>query len=104
MATLTVQKVSLTGLDTTYAAADAAGDTWANDGTSRLRVKNASAASINVTIDSVYTCSHGFDHDVVVAVPAGGEREIGPFPTDRFGTSPDITYSAAASVTVAVVK
>lgn len=104
MAALTVQKVTKSGVGPAYSAADAAGDTFSNDGNTMLHVKNGSAGSINVTIDSVAQCSFGFDHDIVVAVPAGGERMIGPFPRDRFGSPTSVTYSAATSVTVAAIS
>lgn len=104
MAVLAVQAAQLAGLAVAFAAADAAGDSFENDGRTVVRVKNASAAPVNVTVDSKTPCSHGFDHDQVVAVPAGAERDIGPLPRERFGSPATVAYSAAAGVTVAAVK
>ena len=107
MAVLAVQKVSKTGLAPAFAAADVAGDQFANGGRTYLHVKNASAVSVNVTADSKKQCDQGFDHDVVVAVPAAGERLIGPFDPSRFNNSSgriEVGYSAVASVTVAALE
>lgn len=104
MAQLTPQIVTLTGTVLTFGAATAgAGDTIINnDGRCVLRVKNGSGGSINVTADSTKACDQGFDHDVVVAVAAGAEAVIGPFPVARFGRTVALTYSAVTTVTVAV--
>lgn len=104
MAELAVVNTSLTGATPAYVAASAGGDTFDNSGKEVLRVKNASAAAITVTVDSVAKCSQGFDHDAGGSVPAGGERLFGPFPVGRFGLSPSITYTAVTSVTVAVER
>lgn len=109
MADLTVQDIPAdgTGLVVTYAAAAAGGDAFVNDGRTRLRVKNAGAGSINVTINSQRACNQGFDHDEVAAVAAAEERELGPFDTGRFNDSTgkvQLTYSGVTSVTVAAVK
>lgn len=107
MAELTVQKVLLGGLDPVYSAADVLGDTFANDGKLFLHVKNGDASPKTVTIDSVAQCSHGFDHDIAVTIPASDEKLIGPFPAYRFNDANGkvkVTYSAITSVTVATFK
>lgn len=107
MAQLTVQKSVPAGLNPTYDAAAAGGDTFLNDGMTVLHVKNGGGSSINVTINSVTACDQGFDHDIVVAVPNGGERLIGPLPTGRFndtGGLASVSYSAVTSVTVAAIQ
>lgn len=106
MAALAVQSLALGGLNPNYVAASAGGDTFANDGRTMLHVKNAGAGAVDVTIDSAANCNFGFDHNIVVNVPAGGERMIGPFPPDRFNGANGVavTYSAIAGVTVAAVK
>lgn len=106
MAQLTVQDIVLAGLAPTYVAAAAGGNNFINDGRTFLHVKNGGASSINVTIDSVVQCNQGFDHDITVAVPNGGERMIGPFNPDRFNNSigrVSVTYSAVTTVTVAAL-
>lgn len=107
MATLAVQKAVVTGLTPSYSAAAGGGDQFANSGKAMLHIKNGSGGSINVTVNSQTNCSQGFDHDAVVAVPAGAERMIGPFPKGRFDDANgnvQITYSAVTSLTVAVVE
>ncbi|MBC7193861.1 hypothetical protein [Marinobacter sp.] len=106
MALLNVQKASLTGLAPTFVAASAGGDSFVNDGKTVLHVKNGGASEITVTVNSQQPCNYGFDHDVTVAVPAGGERIIGPFRQDRFNNSDGqvmVSYSAVTSVTVAAI-
>lgn len=102
MATLAVQKPGLSGGATTLAAAAGAGDNFSNTGVEKLVVNNGSVAPITVTVDSKAPCNQGFDHNVVVAVAAGARVEIGPFPTNRFGSSVDVTYSGVTSLTVGV--
>jgi hypothetical protein len=107
LAVLTVQEVSLTGLSLAFAAAAAGGDEFANTGREYLHVKNASAGDVTVTFDSVAPCNQGYDHNVAVVVPAGGERIIGKFEPGRFNNSNNrvaVSYSGVTSVTVAAVK
>lgn len=104
MAELSVQTATLTGVEPTYVAASAGGDTVANNGGTALSVKNGSAAAITVTVDSVTACNYGFDHDISASVPAGAERLIGPFNQTRFGTTLAISYSAVTSVTIAAIR
>lgn len=107
MAELTVQIIARTGLEPTFAAAAAGGDTFVNDGRTFLWVKNADVDAMNVTINSLDNCDQGFDHDPAVEVTNAEERLIGPFPTGRFNDSSgqvSVTYDDETSVTVAVVK
>lgn len=105
MAVLSVQQILRTGTGVTFASANSGGDSFPNTGNEVLHVKNGGGSSVTVTINSQAQCSFGFDHDETVSVPAGGEREIGPFPKSRFNDTSDrvnVTYSAVTSVTVAV--
>lgn len=112
MALLTVYAATPTGTQVTPVTPTAAtGDTFVNDGATKFWVKNASGGSINVTIKSPNTCSFGLSnnaaHDIVVAVPAGQEKAIGPFPVDRFNDASGLVTaicSSVASVTVAAIK
>lgn len=107
MAVLTVQKITQAGIAPSFAAASAGGDEFANSGRTFLHVKNGGAGSINVTINSQKPCDQGFDHDLVVAVPNGGERVIGPFEPGRFNNSSSrvaVSYSGVTSVTVAALE
>lgn len=108
MAVLTVQKSKAdAGLVTTYAAAAAGGDSFPNDESTVLIVKNGGGTVCNVTVKSPNKCSHGFTHDVVVAVAAGATSQIGPFQQSRFNKANgqiDVTYNQVATVTVAAVS
>lgn len=104
MADLTTQAPGITGNDVTYTAASAGGDTI--EPGAAIHVKNGDDASVNVTIPSYINCNQGFDHDLVVAVPAGDDRFIGPFDT-RFVNGAGrigISYSAVTDVTVAALS
>lgn len=106
MATLTPQVAALTGLDVSFSSAASGGDQFANSGKEYFHVVNGSGSSITVTADAQTNCNFGFDHDAAVAVPAGEERVIGPFPTNRFNDANgnvQVTYSDVTSLTVAVV-
>ncbi|HSV91722.1 MAG TPA: hypothetical protein VLH81_01550 [Desulfobacterales bacterium] len=104
MATLTVQQPALAGTAVTYGAAAAGGDSFPNDGRTIVHVKNGGGSSINVTIARSRTCDMGQTHNVVVAVPNGDERIIGPFDRNDFGPSVALAYSGVTSVTVAAVR
>ncbi|MGE5589203.1 MAG: hypothetical protein ACM3ZA_01030 [Bacillota bacterium] len=104
---LNVQNMSLTGLAPAFGNADAAGDTFPNNGRTFLHVKNAGAAPVDVTVNSQQACNQGFDHNAMASVPAGGERIIGPFPPGRFNNSQgqcEVTYSSVDNVTVAAIS
>lgn len=113
MATYTVQNIAKTGLAPTYGAV-AASDQFANPSDERtfLHVKNGSGASINATITAQKTSAKvpGVGvvaiGNLVVAVPAGAERVIGPFSdayTDSLGNVV-VGYSAITTVTAAAVR
>lgn len=106
--TLTKQVITTAGVVVSQAAANADGSDFLNSGRCILIVNNGGASPINVTVDSKSSCSQGFDHDIVVAVAAGAEKHIGPFPQARFNDAStgkaDVTFSAVTSVTVALVE
>lgn len=107
MTKMTTQALNLNGITPAFTAVTAS-DTFDNDGRTYLHVKNGSASSINVTVNAAVLCNHGFDHDVVVAVPASAERIIGPLDPSRFNDPTTglvgVTYSATTTVTAAVFK
>lgn len=107
MSTLNVQDFSTVGIAPAFTAADAAGNTFKNAGNTYLFVDNASAASITATVNAVAPCNYGFDHDLAVTIPAGTTQKIGPFDYGRYNDANGnvgVTYSAAASVTVAALR
>jgi len=114
MAVLTALVIAALGLNPTYAAA-ADGDTLKDDGSRRLflHVKNGGGGSINVTVPAQKTTTPkiaGYGilpvADMVVAVPAAGERMIGPFPAAFINDSGNVTfnYSGVTSVTMAAIQ
>ena len=107
MAVLTAQPLANAGLKPVFSAASAGGDSFANTGNEYVHIKNGSASSITVTIDSVAPCSYGFDHDLAITIPAGEEKLTPRLARARFNDTDGfvtLTYSASASVTVAVIK
>ncbi len=107
MAALSVQAASLTGLSPTFGSAAEGGDSFSNSGREYIHVKNGHSGSQTVTVNSQTLCNYGSDHDVAVAIPAGEERIIGPFPKDRFndaGGLVQLTYSGVTALTIAVVR
>lgn len=106
MALITPVAPALTGATLALGAA-AASDTFERrQGDSVLVVNNASGGSINVTIVSRATPDAGEAvADLVVAVPAGAQKMIGPFPQQFEDASGLVTanFSATASVTRAVI-
>ncbi len=109
MAVLTVQQVALAGLNPSYAAAAAAGDSFANDGRIVLHVKNANASSRTVTVTSQKPATPGLaPSNNAVSIPATtGERLIGPFDpnvwNDANGNA-QITYSSETGLTIAAIR
>lgn len=99
---------SATGVAFALQAANAGGDSFRNSGAERFHVKNGSGAGITVTFTSPNPCNFGLvggGHSWAVTVGAGAEVLVGPFPPQQFNDVNglvQVTYSAAAAVTVAV--
>lgn len=108
MATLTMQKPTLSGIALTYSNCSAGGDEFVNNsGRVCIHVKNGNTAAQTVTVNSQKPCDQGYDHDVVVSIPASSDRLIGPFTTDRFNDANgkvQITYSGVTSMTIAAIE
>jgi hypothetical protein len=107
VALLTAQTVVQSGLTPVYGAV-AASDTFSNDGTVFLHVKNGGGSPDNVTVTSVKTCDQGTAHNLVVSVPNGSERMIGPLETTRFNDPTTglvtVAHSFLTSVTCALIR
>lgn len=111
MAVLTIQEVTVAGINPSYAAAAGGGDTFAPTSPEPhiLHVKNGGGGSITVTIDDPTSASPGaatqFNPDAAVTVTNGQERMIEIDPGRFVNTSTgnvSITYSGVSSVTVGV--
>jgi len=104
MAALTVTSVSTAGATVSAAAAAGGGDTFANTGSELFYVINGGGSPITVT----FATGTYFGGEPItaraVSVNNGVTKIFGPFRPDIFGTTVNVTYSAATSVTVAVFK
>ena len=108
MAILGVQQISRAGMNPALAAAAAGGDAFPNTGRVFLRVKNAHA-TVARTVTAVSQLPAGaipqgaVKTDLAVAVPALGERWIGPFDPASFNDANGrvvVTYDTEADLTV----
>jgi hypothetical protein len=105
MALISPQTVGITGTAPTYGAVTAT-DTIAPNDRAVLHVKNASGGSINVTVVVPGTQYGQPRADVVVAIPNGQDRFIGPFPNDLADPADgliDVNFSGTTSVTAALI-
>ncbi len=104
MALLTAQSPVITGKTPSYGAVSSSDTLRYTNAPQFLIVKNASGGSINATV-VVPGQTYGQNNpDVVVAVPDGGERCIGPF-SSAMAVEGLITvnFSGTTSVTAALV-
>lgn len=106
-AALTVQEIDFDGLEPAYVAAEGDGNSVANTGEQFVHVKNGSGVSVTVTVQTPATVQ-GIDIDEVeVAIAAGEERMIGPWPPavyNQAGGLVYVDYSAVTTVTVGAFK
>lgn len=106
-ADLTVQEISRSGLNPSYTAAATDGHSVENTGREFIHVKNGSGSSVTVTIQTPGTVDGLAVADRTVAVPASGERMIGPFAPGDYNQDDDaiyVDYSAITTVTIAAVQ
>jgi hypothetical protein len=108
VATLTTQTITRAGLNPSYVAATSGGDKIKPGDRTWLHVKNGSGGSITVTLVTPGAVEGQAIADLAVAVPASGERMIGPIDDRLFRDPADglcsITYSAVTSLTVAAIR
>lgn len=107
MAVLTTVVVQLAGTAPALVAANAGGDRCEVGDTVFLHAKTTGTVS-TITIDSVTPSNYGDDVNLVIAMPATGERLIGPLKASRFASAADglaaITYSSVTGLTVEAVR
>lgn len=111
MALLATQEMPITGLEASYAAASAGGDTMVADGRTFLHVKNGAGAPITVTINATLATLNqpGFGDipiSAIAVVVTNAEDRFIPVPpaSHASGGVATITYSSATSVTVAAIR
>jgi hypothetical protein len=106
MALIANQTPNSTGVVVTYAAA-ALTNTVANLGRTIVLVKNDSVASINATLKSRLSVDGNVVPDKVIAVAAGTEKVIGPFPPGIYNDADglvQIDISVITTVGIAVIQ
>ncbi len=108
MATLATQTIALAGLAPTYSAAAGGGDKCEVGDRNFLHVKNGSGSPVTVTLTATAAVRGQAVGNVTVAVPASGERMIGPLSADLLQNASDglcaVGYSSATTVTVASLR
>lgn len=107
MAALSAQEINFAGVAPAFVAADAAGDTFPNDGKTFLYIRNAGGAPRTVTIDSKQLSNFLKDNDEVIVIPSTGERMVGPYNPNRFNNNAnrtEVSYDDVTGLTIAVLK
>lgn len=103
MANYAVDKPGHTEATLTTRTPDAGGDAWENDGATMFHFLNSGVSTV-VTFNAVTNCSHGFDHNLAITVPATtGDVWVGPLSTSRFNDANGrvgVTYSQVSGLTV----
>lgn len=106
MATITTQAMPLDGAALTYSAASAGGDRYTPGPNTFLHIVNGSGVSVTATIVRPRSVDGIVLTNRAVAVPAGLSRLV-PVTSDNYKSVADglgdITWSATATVTFAVV-
>jgi hypothetical protein len=105
LATLATQSITRAGVVPSYAAAAGGGDAFTPTKDTWLHAKNGSGGSITVTIVTARTDAIGNAiADNAIAIAAGAEKLIGPFPAEHYQDSSTglaaVTYSGVTSLTI----
>lgn len=95
--------ISRAGVNPVGAAADVAGDSFANDGKTMLYIYNGGGAPITLTLVVQMTVDTKAVTNPTISVTNGEGRLVGPFPTPIYNDANarvNLTYSGVGSVTV----
>lgn len=106
MATVSTQQLTATGAALNYASASAGGDRFTPGPRSVLHVVNGSGASVTATVATPAQVEGLTLPGRPVVVPAGASRML-PVSSDIYRAADglgDISWSASASVTFAIVQ
>lgn len=104
---LSVQEMTSTGVAAVFHAAAAAGNHFANDGNVLVEIHNGHTGPWTVTINSIAPCNQGFDHDVVISIPAGARWRLPTLDPGRFNNAAghvSLTYSGVTALNVSLVR
>lgn len=106
MAQLATQSITRAGTEPAYAAAAGGGDTFTPSSRTLIHAKNGSGSAITVTVTTPRTDPLGNAvADNAVAIPAGEERMIGPFPYEHYSDPSTglaaLSYSDVTTLSIA---
>ena len=111
MATLSTQDIVRGGLVKTYAAADNAGDAFANTGTEYVEVRSSAGAQRTITFVTPQTVDPSVSlavEDLVRTIEDGETKAFGPFPAGTYTDSAtglvNWTYDSEVGLTVGVFR
>ena len=108
MAELTAQTIVREGVTPNLAAAAADGDSFDNDGSVFVEIANSSGVNAyTLTFETTGSIKGVPLEDTEVSIAASGNKLIGPFPPEAFGSSVSVTYSGSAvetDLTIGVFK
>ena len=110
MATLTVQSVEVTGLNTSYTAASSGlADKFSNDGLTFLHIKNGDVSTKSVIIESKFSpLPKGLTTlNATVELSGTQEKMVGPFEKAIWNDSSgyvNLAWATHTAVTIAVVS
>jgi hypothetical protein len=100
MAAIGVQVITRSGVTPSLGAVVEEGDSFANDGNTFVEILNSSGANAyTVTFDANGSYKGVALQDVEVSIPANGNKLVGPFPIEAFGSTVGVTYSGSAPET-----
>lgn len=104
-----VQEIVVTGLTPAFtaASADAAGNTFVNDGNTFAYIKNGYTGTITATFVTPRTVGGLAVADQMIAVASGAEAAVGDFLPETFNDSSgqaQVTWSETTTVTFAVMS
>ena len=109
MTTLAVHVMSRTGLEPTFSAANADGHEFSNHGRTFIQAFNGGGSDIEHTFATPGTVDGLAIAELVVDIPAGEDRIIGPFPPETYNTEEGVTdtvkvtFEGVASLTIAAI-
>lgn len=106
MAQLTVEKIGISGLAVTMQTANSGGDSFKNDGKTRVLLENSSGGN-TVTFATPKVEAGLAIADPAIAVASGGKTLVGPFPPDLFNDGSGLvqmTYDTEANLTIGIFQ
>ena len=109
MAELTIQKLTPSGVEITYASASAAGDHFflAKDTGYELRVKIITTGTVNATVTGIQLGNQGaalLSNTITLTATSEEAAYIPFYSIDPDSNRVDVTYDNVVNVTVAIVE